>query len=49
MCVTPGSKRSKCEKYREAWKLMKPAAAASKSEAPTAGNPAKGEFAIVTA
>jgi hypothetical protein len=28
---------------------MKPAAAASKSEAPTAGNPAKGEFAIVTA
>jgi hypothetical protein len=25
MCVTPGSKRSKFEKYREAWKLMKPA------------------------
>lgn len=24
MCVTPRSKRSKFEKYREAWKLMKP-------------------------
>src|SRR5215475_860332 len=26
VCVTPRSKRSKFEKYREAWKLMKPAA-----------------------
>lgn len=24
MCLTPGSTRSKFEKYREAWKLMKP-------------------------
>ena len=24
MCLTPGSKRSKFEEYREAWKLMKP-------------------------
>lgn len=34
MCVSPGSKRSRFEQYREAWKLMKPeslAAAAGSS------------------
>ena len=25
VCVVPGSKRSRNEQYREAWKLMKPA------------------------
>ena len=24
VCVVPGSKRSRYEQYREAWKLMKP-------------------------
>ena len=27
LCVIPGSKRSKYEQYREAWKLMKPTSA----------------------
>lgn len=27
LCVVPGSKRSKFEQYREAWKLMRPQAA----------------------
>jgi hypothetical protein len=27
LCVTPGSKHSRYEQYREAWKLMKPAVA----------------------
>jgi hypothetical protein len=49
MCVTPGSKRSKFEKYREAWKLMKPTATATKTEAPSAGDPANGAPAVATA
>jgi chlorite dismutase len=47
MCVMPGSKRSRYEQYREAWKLMKPACvqpAAIADAAPDAGAsaPAKG-------
>ena len=34
VCVNPGSKRSSFEKYREAWKLMKPSAVDSKPTAP---------------
>jgi hypothetical protein len=49
MCITPGSKRSKFEKYREAWKLMKPAAAASETEAPAASDSAIGSPAVATA
>lgn len=32
VCVTPRSKRSSFEKYREAWKLMRPAVPDGKSE-----------------
>jgi hypothetical protein len=33
LCVLPGSKRSKFEQYREAWKLMRPTVADSKTAA----------------
>jgi hypothetical protein len=33
LCVTPGSKRSRFEQYREAWKLMRPTVADSKTAA----------------
>jgi len=49
MCITPGSKRSKFEKYREAWKLMKPASAASKTEVPAGSDSAFGAPAVATA
>ena len=29
VCVVPGSKKSRFEQYREAWKLMKPVAQAT--------------------
>jgi len=46
VCVTPRSKRSSFEKYREAWGLMKPApAAVSKTEAPDTGDPGNGALA----
>jgi hypothetical protein len=34
VCVTPRSKRSSFEKYREAWKLMKPAVPDGKPQTP---------------
>jgi hypothetical protein len=49
MCVTPGSKRSKFEKYREAWKLMKPSAVNLKIEAPDASDCVGAATAVTTA
>jgi hypothetical protein len=40
VCVTPRSKRSSFEKYREAWKLMKPAVPDGKSATPVAADAA---------
>ena len=35
MCVSPGSKKSHCEQYREAWKLMKPESLAAAAASPS--------------
>lgn len=44
ICVSPGSKRSWPEKYREAWKLMKPSAVSSETEAPAVASAKAGSI-----
>ena len=48
VCVTPRSKRSSFEKYREAWKLMIPAVPDRKSQTPVATDAAASAKAGVT-
>src|SRR5438270_156522 len=49
ICVTPRSKRSSFEKYREAWKLMRPSAVNLKAEAPDASDSVGAATAVTTA